>query len=155
MLDVAMPLPPKPWEPGYRRYRESEWERTETGEVFRWLLCQADAAVLAPSLLYAEAGNAFWKYHKAGLMDKARALEGTAATLDLVDEFVPMSDEFVPMSELYEEALAESMRLHQPIYDMFYLVLARRNGAVLYTTDKWLNALCEQEGVEHIRDVRA
>lgn len=148
MLDVAMSLPPKPWEPGYRRYRESEWERTETGEVFRWLLCQADAAVLAPSLLYAEAGNAFWKYHKAGLMDKARALEGTAATLDLVDEFVPMS-------ELYEEALAESMRLHQPIYDMFYLVLARRNGAVLYTTDKWLNALCEQEGVEHIRDVRA
>lgn len=81
-------------------------------------------------------------------MDKARALEGTAATLDLVDEFVPMS-------ELYEEALAESMRLHQPIYDMFYLVLARRNGAVLYTTDKWLNALCKQEGVEHIRDVRA
>lgn len=38
---------------------------------------------------------------------------------------------------------------------MFYLVLARRNGAVLYTTDKWLNALCKQEGVEHIRDVRA
>lgn len=104
-------------------------QRTETGEDFRWLLCQADAAVLAPSLLYAEAGNAFWKYHKAGLMDKARALEGTAATLDLVDEFVPMS-------ELYEEVLAESMRLHQPIYDMFYLVLARRNGAVLYTTDK-------------------
>lgn len=43
MLDVAMPLPPKPWEPGYRRYRESERERTARLERRREVFKRIDA----------------------------------------------------------------------------------------------------------------
>lgn len=101
------------------------------------------SSIMAPDLLYAEVGSALSKYWRAGYMDVLQVKRLAEAAIGLVDISVPMN-------ELHVEALAESLRLGHSIYDMFYMVLARRNDAILMTSDRRLNALCEREGVRHI-----
>lgn len=43
--------------------------------------------------------------------------------------------------ELWQKALGEGIKYGHPVYDMYYAVLARRNNAVLLTTDKQLVTL--------------
>ena len=45
------------------------------------------------------------------------------------------------------EALHAAARNNHPVYDMLYLVVARRNAATLFTFDKKLRAVCEANGV--------
>ena len=59
-------------------------------------------------------------------------------------------DEIIPIRSLMREVVSESVRLGHPVYDIFYFVLARRLGATLFTLDKRLIKLCEQEGVDCI-----
>ena len=96
--------------------------------------------VLAPQLLAAEVANTYWKYFRAGQLAPAAAETGLRSCLDLVDEFVPLE----PLSA---EALELAMAAKHPVYDMFYLVLARRQAAVLLTADKTL--------ADHARRFRA
>ena len=45
------------------------------------------------------------------------------------------------------------MRQSHPVYDLFYVTLARRNAAALFTADKKLVALCERMGVNCVCEV--
>ena len=74
------------------------------------------------------------------LLDAAQAEVLVEKALDLVDEFVPLEDNAA-------ESFAEAVRQNHPVYDLFYLTLARRNAATLLTADKRLAALCERMGV--------
>jgi len=96
--------------------------------------------VMAPELLIAEAANAFWKYLRAGHLDRAGAERALGACLRLVDEFVPMRD-------LCLEAFRLAAAAGRPVYDMFYLVLAQREGATLLTADGWLGQAARNHGV--------
>ena len=121
---------------------------TEKGDELRSLLAMhGSSRVVAPDLIFAEVGSAMTKYVRAELTNEAEARAIIADALDLVDEFTDVE-------ALYEEAFSESLRLNHSIYDMFYFVLARRNGATLLTLDKGLHALCEREGVSCIHTVR-
>jgi predicted nucleic acid-binding protein len=87
--------------------------------------------LLAPDLILAEAGNAFWKAVRAGLIlrkDAVAALERLPKTFDRL----------VPLSLLYEDAARLSFELDHPVYDCFYLALAEREGVPLVTADKRL-----------------
>ncbi len=107
-------------------------------DFFRQQAGQEEA--VAPTLFHAEIDNIQWKYVRAGLADfKMAAMRAFTAT-ELVDRFCDDR-------ELYVEALAESVRLDHPAYDMFYFVLARRCDATLLTMDKALARLCLNEGV--------
>ena len=44
-------------------------------------------------------------------------------------------------------ASTESVRLEHSSYDLFYLILARREGATLFTIDRKLQDLCARNGV--------
>ena len=90
--------------------------------------------VIAPSLFYAETANTFRKYVQGGFLDKEKGDELYRKAIQIVDEFVDIA-------ELSEEAFHEAIRLKHSAYDMFYLVLARRNGAKLLTCDKKLQQL--------------
>jgi predicted nucleic acid-binding protein len=103
------------------------------------LLEQAEL-VLAPQLLAAEVANTYWKYFLTGRLAPAAAEMGLRSSLDLVDEFVPLE----PLSA---EALELAMAAKHPVYDMFYLVLARRHAAVLLTADKTLAEYARRLGV--------
>ena len=96
--------------------------------------------VIAPTLFDSEVTNVLWKYARNGAIDEENARKTLAYILQIVDEYTDTS-------ELAIEALHEGIRLGHSIYDMFYLVLARHNGAALLTADKKLKALAKSLGV--------
>ncbi|MBO7048388.1 MAG: type II toxin-antitoxin system VapC family toxin [Spirochaetia bacterium] len=96
--------------------------------------------VIAPTLFDSEVTNVLWKYARNGAVDEENARKTLAYLLQMVDEYTDTS-------ELAIEALHEGIRLGHSIYDMFYLVLARHNGATLLTTDKKFKALAKSLGV--------
>ena len=96
--------------------------------------------VIAPTLFDSEVTNVLWKYARNGAIDEENARKTLAYLLQMVDEYTDTS-------ELAIEALHEGIRLGHIIYDMFYLVLARHNGATLLTTDKKLKALAKTMGI--------
>ena len=70
-----------------------------------------------------------------------------------ITEALGLVDEFVPLEENAAESFAEAVRQSHPVYDLFYVTLARRNAATLLTADKKLVALCERMGVNCVCEV--
>lgn len=95
------------------------------------------AWIIAPDLFIAEITNALWKYYKAGLMEYEDCLQYAQDGIDMVDDFIHTR-------ELWKEALLEGMKCNHSIYDMYYLVLARRNGGTLITNDGVLAKMCTE-----------
>ena len=99
--------------------------------------------VTAPDLFVSEVSNTMWKYVEGGFIVHEHAHE-------LLDEIVGLVDEFVPAHELCHDALSLSVGVRHPVYDAFYVVLARRLEASLATSDKRLAALATAHGLETI-----
>jgi predicted nucleic acid-binding protein len=57
----------------------------------------------------------------------------------------------IPIAENNLEALHEAIRLEYSIYDILYVTLARRTGAVLLTLDGPLATIAEKEGIEIVK----
>jgi predicted nucleic acid-binding protein len=96
--------------------------------------------VLVPSLYTAELCNVFWKYHEFHGLSRAACERAILQGLALPDTF---SDD----RELQREAFAMACLCRRPVYDMLYLVLARRHSAHLLTLDGALKALAAQHDV--------
>ncbi len=96
--------------------------------------------VQAPELIVAELANTYWKYVRAGVLTQERAEFGLRSSLGLVDEFVPMAP-------LCAEAFHLAVRTGQPAYDAFFLVAARRSGAILVTADEGLGRSARRLGI--------
>lgn len=112
---------------------------TDEGKALLSLMLTGET-VISLDMFYAEVSNAFWKYCKAGFYGEGDARCRIAKAIRLVDEFHPIGDCQV-------EAFGEAVRLQHPVYDMMYLVLARRNAATLFTLDRTLQQLCLDNGV--------
>ena len=98
--------------------------------------------VRTPDLYVPETTNLFWKRASFAHVPRERC---EAA----LRHAVRLPDELVPTDALYEEVFSLACRANHPAYDWFYLVLARRHGAVLATMDRKLVGLCDAEGVRH------
>lgn len=101
--------------------------------------------VITSELYLVESANVLWKYVRGKVLDRATANETHALLCGLIDEFVPVRQDVV-------EAMNEAIRLQHPAYDMLYLILARRTGAMLVTLDKTLKKLARQNGIAVNRD---
>lgn len=119
--------------------------RTEKGKALSALALEGEL-MIAPDLYQSEVANACWKACVFGSMPQETAREALAAAVELVDEYWPVLD---LLTEAYDEACFN----HHPVYDMVYLVLARRTGATLFTLDKKLVRLCEQMRVNAVSEV--
>ena len=97
--------------------------------------------VISSDLYKAEVANVLWKYYKSRFLNKSEVIQRLHYCIELVDEFVDID-------ENNEEALNEGIRIKHSIYDLLYLVIARRNGAILLTQDKRLKQIAEDNGVE-------
>lgn len=97
--------------------------------------------IITSDLYRAETANVLWKYCKAGLITKEQAFQRLRFCDNLIDEYIPISLN-------NEESLLEGIRLNHSIYDLLYLTLARRNGAVLVTQDKTLKTIATQQGID-------
>jgi predicted nucleic acid-binding protein len=114
--------------------------KRKKGTVFRELI-EASEKTITSEFFRIETANVIRKYHKGNYITK----EETNKLLELSENLI---DEFVLISENNLEALNEAIRLDYSAYDMLYLTLARRTGALLITLDQRLNEIAEQEGIE-------
>ncbi len=103
--------------------------------------------VFAPDFLKLECANGFWRYVRARKLTAKQARE-------LYQDSVSLATRFVRQNDLIDEALHEAMRLDHPVYDVAYLVLARRLDATLLSLDSRLVNLCIQEGVDCVEPVQ-
>jgi len=109
------------------------------GSPFRSQLREADA-VIAPDLIVAEICSAFRKYVRARIIPQDQAERSVNTALALVSTRQPMA-------EIVADVLALSSRLDTSVYDLFYLALALRAGAVLLTADQALRQTAIKAGV--------
>lgn len=107
---------------------------------FRAVLADSDV-VLAPSTFPPEITNAIWKYRVFSDLDQGMCEAAIDYCLDLVDDYIDTK-------EFCREVFAESVRSRHPAYDLFYLVLARRNGAAILSKDKKMAGLAKELKIE-------
>lgn len=109
---------------------------------FEHYLTEADW-IIVPGLFIAEVSNVFWKYNKfAGL-----SLEQCDKAIEYA---INLPDEYCDDQTLYKEAFSLGCKVGKPVYDMFYLVLARRNSGYLLTLDKSLSIEAKKQSVRVI-----
>jgi predicted nucleic acid-binding protein len=96
--------------------------------------------VMAPELYCSEVANGLWKYVEANEL-------GLDDALARFDEALALPDSLVPDRTLAVEALAEAATRHHPVYDLLYVVLARRHGARVLTRDGRLSNLAAKMGI--------
>ena len=101
--------------------------------------------VIAPTIFIAEMSNVFWKYQS--FTDLSQADSETH-----LDNAIDLPDDLINDKELYREAFKLGCTLDHSIYDMLYLVLARRHNATLLTMDKKLLKSAEKSSVTIWKD---
>lgn len=87
--------------------------------------------VITPSLFISEVTNTIWKYQKFAELPIRFCEKALEQALALPDDFINELD-------LYREAFKLSCSFNHPVYDMLYLLTARRNNGILLTLDKKL-----------------
>ncbi len=113
--------------------------KTPEGNALSDLALDGETAI-APDVFYAELGNALWECVRSGDLGRSQIREAMEAAIGLVDRIYSSKD-------ILAEAILEAARLDHPVYDMLYFVLARREGATLFTLDRKLQNLCLDNGV--------
>jgi predicted nucleic acid-binding protein len=94
--------------------------------------------LLAPDFVFTECANVLWKYMRRTALPQEEIQEAFQVLCQL-------GIEEVAQRVLLEEELSLTTQYDRPIYDMLYLVLARREGVSLITADERLvNALTPQ-----------
>lgn len=107
-------------------------DRTDRAET----LAASDQTLVVPDLVFAEVANALWK----AVAFAGESADGAATFLrDLARQF----DEIVPAQDLVRAAWTIALELRHPIYDCFYLALARSRECQLVTADQRLLRRCE------------
>ena len=111
----------------------AKWFLPEPGSDAAAELRKQDNDLIAPVLIVAEVGSAFWK----------SAMRGDLAGLDVVHMLRNAAGHFnrlIPVESIAAEAMALAVDLKHPIYDCFYLALAERERAPLVSADRKLLA---------------
>lgn len=96
--------------------------------------------VIAPQFFVCEATSGLWKYVIAKRMTLTEAAERLEAVLKLVDRYHPEA-------EFAQEVLREASSRQHAVYDLFYAVLARREGASVITFDARLKKVARSMGL--------
>jgi predicted nucleic acid-binding protein len=111
------------------------------GEATRLSRVVGDAEwVLVPALYTAELVNVFWKYHEFHSLSRDTCEKA-------ISQGLALPDTYCDDRELQREAFAMACLCRRPVYDMLYLVLARRQSARLLTMDRALRALAAKHDV--------
>lgn len=92
-------------------------------------LLEAEAALIAPELLFAEVCNALWAMHRRGDIGGEDLAEATDA-LRAAPVGVPFS-----MRQLAASSARLAIDLDHPVYDCFYLALAVQEQYPVVTAD--------------------
>jgi predicted nucleic acid-binding protein len=116
----------------------------ESGEIFRGELKKSDL-VISPDIFPSEITNAFWKYACFSKLDIEKCKEGINYCINLVDDYIQTKT-------ICTEVFTESVISAHSAYDIFYLIVARRNGALLLTKDKKLKKKAKELNIGIIKE---
>ncbi|MCL2609172.1 MAG: type II toxin-antitoxin system VapC family toxin [Treponema sp.] len=97
--------------------------------------------VVAPDLYVPELTNTLWKYCRAGFLSQDECMQYIRDGINYVDKFIDCRD-------LWQEAFSEGLNNNYSVYDMFYMVVARRYGGALITCDSVLATVCRKYGIQ-------
>ena len=111
----------------------------EKADKFYQTLQEAEL-VMTPDLFVSELTNTFWKYHTAKILSKDECIKYIKKGIGYIDSFINAKG-------IWEEAFSEGINNRHSIYDMLYMVTARRNNATLVTNDSALAAICKKNHV--------
>jgi len=100
----------------------------ENAGEFQKIIIESDL-VIAPDTFSSEITNVFWKYGKFSNYDLDKCDKGISFCIDLVDDFIETKS-------ICREVFSEAMKNNHSAYDLFYLIVARRNNAGIITKDK-------------------
>ena len=114
--------------------------KREKGKIL-WDFVEAAEKTISSEFFRIEVANVIGKYYHGNYLKKADCSKVMELAENLIDEFVPIKDNRL-------EALNEAIRLNYSAYDMLYLTLARRMGAMLVTLDRPLNVIAQKEGID-------
>jgi predicted nucleic acid-binding protein len=112
----------------------------EKAEKFSKILQEA-TLIIAPDLYISELTNTLWKYIRANILTKDECIQYIKDGINYVDKFIDSR-------ELWQEAFSEGIKNNHSIYDMFYMVVARRNDGMLITNDSVLATICKNNNVQ-------
>ena len=125
-----------------------KWFVEEEGSVAAEKLLAGDENLLAPDLIVPEVCSAMWRKLRAGEMTAPQA---TAA----MDGLPGLLDDLVPPHRCATRALAIASALDHPVYDCFYLALAKREDARVVTADaRLLRRLAETPWAKRVVNLR-
>lgn len=108
----------------------------EKSEIYKNYLEESDL-VIAPNIYPSEITNVFWKYANYSKMPIEICEKGILYCLDLVDDYLETKN-------LCIEVFSESIKNKHSAYDLYYLVLARRNNASILSKDKKLKSIAHE-----------
>lgn len=114
-----------------------KWFFEEEQYVEARALLSEGMPIIAPSIVLAEMANAVWKRWRRGEL----AQEDVKRSMSLLAG--PFTTLY-PLEDLLGEAGRFAVTLNHPVYDCFYLALARREHAPLVTADRKLAALANR-----------
>ena len=97
--------------------------------------------ILAPDLYISELTNTLWKYYALKKLAKDECIQ-------CIQDGINYVDKFINSEEIWEEAFSEGIKNSHSVYDMFYLVTARRNNGTLITNDSILAGICRKNHVQ-------
>jgi predicted nucleic acid-binding protein len=115
--------------------------QTPKKEKFETVLNNA-SIIVTPDLYVPELSNTLWKFCTKGIYTQIECAQFIQTGLSYVDEYIDSKN-------IWREALEASAQNKHPVYDMFYVVLARKNNGILVTNDRDLTKICEKMGVQY------
>ena len=107
---------------------------------FRDIL-EKSSSVLAPDLYVSELANTLWKYYSRKLHTEIECKKYIRLGIGYIDRFIDSKN-------IWEEAFSEGISYKHSVYDMLYMVTAKRYGETLITNDSALTAICKKSRVE-------
>jgi predicted nucleic acid-binding protein len=104
-------------------------------------ILQNAVLVITPDLYVSELANTFWKYYKSNALSKDECFLFMRQGLGMVDNFINAK-------KIWGEAFSEGINNSHSIYDMLYMVAARRHSGTLVTNDSTLAAICKKNHIQ-------
>jgi len=104
-------------------------------------ILQESTLVITPDLYVSELTNTLWKYFSFKALSQEECFQFIQQGIKLVDKFVNSKD-------IWEEAFSEGVKNKHSIYDMLYMVTARRNNGTLITNDSELVLICKKNQIQ-------
>ena len=99
------------------------------------------SSLSVPDLYVPELTKTLWKFHKANILTDEECIS-------LIQKGIKLVDKFIDCKDIWQEAFSAGLITKHSVYDMFYMVTARRSGGVLITNDSVLAAVCKKNNVE-------